>query len=272
MAFASDVPPSYVEFVSEMLAQTPLEVVADFYPAFDELDEYQALPGLSRLPVVVVGGEDDLFTPVAHTDRITELLPDAVSLRLKNCGHLGMIEHADRSTRCWRTCWTGSAPPAEGPGQQRDRNGRRGGQHEGGHRRQPGEQHGNAEAEDREPGQPAQDALEQDDRRGRSLLGEDERADHADRDRERGQDAGPARDRAPPAAPVTARTSAAVATARAGRSHHGQCSTAGPRSGDAAAEQGRDALHRSDRQHQADRRGQAYAEQRQVHGEHRQPS
>ena len=30
-AFASDVPPSYVEFVSEMLAQTPLEVIADFY-------------------------------------------------------------------------------------------------------------------------------------------------------------------------------------------------------------------------------------------------
>ena len=95
MAFASDVPASYVEFVSEMLAQTPLEVVADFYPAFDELDEYQALPGLGWLPVVVIGGEDDLFTPVAHTDRITELLPDAVALRLKDCGHLGMIEHPE---------------------------------------------------------------------------------------------------------------------------------------------------------------------------------
>jgi pimeloyl-ACP methyl ester carboxylesterase len=95
LAFASDVPPSYIEFVSEMLSQTPLEVVADFYPAFHELDEYQALPGLSNLPVLVVGGEDDLFTPVAHTDRITELLPDAAALRLPNCGHLGMIEHPD---------------------------------------------------------------------------------------------------------------------------------------------------------------------------------
>ena len=95
MAFASEVPASYVEFVSEMLAQTPLEVVADFYPAFAELNEYQALPGLSKLPVVVVGGEDDLFTPVEHTERITELLPDAVALRLPHCGHLGMIEHPD---------------------------------------------------------------------------------------------------------------------------------------------------------------------------------
>jgi len=96
LAFASDVPPSYVEFVSEMLAQTPLDVVADFYPAFGELNEYEALAGLSRLPVLVIGGEDDLFTPVAHTDRITELLPDAVALRLPDCGHLGMIEHPDR--------------------------------------------------------------------------------------------------------------------------------------------------------------------------------
>ena len=48
MAFGSDVPPSYVEFVSEMMAQTPLEVVADFYPAFNELDEYAALTAHQR--------------------------------------------------------------------------------------------------------------------------------------------------------------------------------------------------------------------------------
>jgi pimeloyl-ACP methyl ester carboxylesterase len=93
MAFASDVPASYVEFVSEMLGGTPLEVVADFYPAFHELNEYAALAGIGLVPTVVVGGEDDMFTPVAHMDKITELLPDAVSLRLANCGHLGMIEH-----------------------------------------------------------------------------------------------------------------------------------------------------------------------------------
>ena len=93
MAFASEVPASYVEFVSQMLAGTPLEVVADFYPAFDELDEYAALAGIGVVPTVVVGGEDDMFTPVAHMDKITERLPDAVSLRLQHCGHLGMIEH-----------------------------------------------------------------------------------------------------------------------------------------------------------------------------------
>ena len=93
MAFASDVPASYVEFTSQMLAETPLDVVADFYHTFDELDEYAALAGIGAVPTVVVGGEDDLFTPIAHTEKITELLPDAVSLRLPHCGHLGMMEH-----------------------------------------------------------------------------------------------------------------------------------------------------------------------------------
>ena len=42
MAFGSDdVPPSYVDFASEMLAEIPLEVVADYYPAIGELDEYR---------------------------------------------------------------------------------------------------------------------------------------------------------------------------------------------------------------------------------------
>jgi pimeloyl-ACP methyl ester carboxylesterase len=96
-AFASNVPPSYVEFVSEMLAETPLEVISDFYPAFAELDEYRAFEVLSRIPTAVIGGEDDLFTPVTHTDRILELLPDTDARRLPNCGHLPMIEH---STTC----------------------------------------------------------------------------------------------------------------------------------------------------------------------------
>jgi pimeloyl-ACP methyl ester carboxylesterase len=93
-AFASDVPPSYVEFVSEMLAQTPLEVIADFYPAFAELDEYRAFEVLSRIPTAVIGGQNDLFTPVTHTDRILERLPDTDARRLPHCGHLGMIEHS----------------------------------------------------------------------------------------------------------------------------------------------------------------------------------
>ena len=93
-SFGSDVPPSYVEFMSQMLSQTPLEVVADFYPAFAELDEYEAFDVLRRVETAVIGGEDDTITPVHHTDRIIDALPDADVRRLADCGHMGIIEHA----------------------------------------------------------------------------------------------------------------------------------------------------------------------------------
>jgi pimeloyl-ACP methyl ester carboxylesterase len=92
LAFGPEVPTSYVDFASEMLSQIPLEVVADYYPAFAELDEFRALEVLSTVPTVVVGGEDDVITPIEHTARIIDLLPKAEAIRVENCGHLGMIE------------------------------------------------------------------------------------------------------------------------------------------------------------------------------------
>jgi pimeloyl-ACP methyl ester carboxylesterase len=92
LGFGPDVPPRYVDFASEMLAEIPLEVVADYFPAFRELDEYQALEIVSTVPTLVVGGEDDVITPIEHTARIVDLLPNAEAIRVQNCGHLGMIE------------------------------------------------------------------------------------------------------------------------------------------------------------------------------------
>ena len=92
-SFGSDVPASYVDFMSEMLAQTPLQVVADFYPAFAEVDEYEAFGVLAKVETAVIGGEDDVITPVTHTDKIIELLPGADVRRLPDCGHMGIIEH-----------------------------------------------------------------------------------------------------------------------------------------------------------------------------------
>jgi pimeloyl-ACP methyl ester carboxylesterase len=95
MSFGSEVPVSYVEFMSDMLADTPLDVVADFYPGFAEVDEFAAFETLRRVETAVIGGEDDLITPITHTDRITELLPRADVRRLADCGHMGILEHAE---------------------------------------------------------------------------------------------------------------------------------------------------------------------------------
>ena len=92
MGFGSDVPARYVDFASEMLAEIPLEVVADYYPAFNDVDEFQALETLSTVPTVVVGCENDMITPIEHTARIIDLLPKAEAVRVEKSGHLGIIE------------------------------------------------------------------------------------------------------------------------------------------------------------------------------------
>jgi pimeloyl-ACP methyl ester carboxylesterase len=40
----------------------------------------------------VIGGEDDMITPIEHTARIVEALPNSEAIRVPACGHLGMIE------------------------------------------------------------------------------------------------------------------------------------------------------------------------------------
>ena len=94
MAFASDVPASYVEFMSEMLAKTPLEVVADFYPAFARAGRVRR-PGDDRIATgPVIGGEDDR-SPRSSTPTGSSSCCRTPTSRCAwpSCGHLGIIEH-----------------------------------------------------------------------------------------------------------------------------------------------------------------------------------
>ena len=61
---------------------------------FAELDEYAAFDGAGqRAETAVVGGEDDLITPVEHTDGSSSCCPTPTAVRVADCGHMGMIEH-----------------------------------------------------------------------------------------------------------------------------------------------------------------------------------
>jgi pimeloyl-ACP methyl ester carboxylesterase len=92
-SFGSEVPPAYTEFVNEMIAATPISVIADFYPIFALHDKYDALEPLQKVECVVIGGDDDHLTPFAHAEEIVRHVPGAELVEVKNCGHLGLIEH-----------------------------------------------------------------------------------------------------------------------------------------------------------------------------------
>lgn len=94
-SFGSKVPPARVEFVAEMLGGTPIEVVAEFFPTFVDHDKYVALPVLQRVETLVVGGEQDMVTPVQHSRDIVAAVPGADYVELADAGHLVLLEHPE---------------------------------------------------------------------------------------------------------------------------------------------------------------------------------
>ncbi len=92
----ADLPPAMVDFVGQMLDEIPLETVADFYPAFAEVDESAAFSTLAGIPASVIGAVKDTITPIGHTDKIVSLLPDAEAVIVPDAGHMVMIEHHER--------------------------------------------------------------------------------------------------------------------------------------------------------------------------------
>ncbi|WP_129844088.1 alpha/beta hydrolase [Streptomyces sp. RFCAC02] len=95
-----DVDPGVARFAERLLESVPVEVVAEFYPAFAEHDTTRALPVLAGLaadlPVLVMVGERDEVTPPAHSERIAAGLPHAEFARLPDAGHLLLLEAPDQ--------------------------------------------------------------------------------------------------------------------------------------------------------------------------------
>jgi pimeloyl-ACP methyl ester carboxylesterase len=89
------VPPSLVRFVAGMHHHTPLDVLAELFPAFDAHDKLDALDVLSDIETLVLGGAQDRLTPPEHSREIADRLPSARLTILPDAGHMVMLEHHD---------------------------------------------------------------------------------------------------------------------------------------------------------------------------------
>ncbi|NGO40978.1 alpha/beta fold hydrolase [Streptomyces ureilyticus] len=95
-SFASrDVDPAVARFAERLIEGTPIDVVAEFYPAFTDHDKTEALAYFAELPVLVLSGVKDLVTPSEHSEAIADLLPDAELVLVPDAGHLVMLEHPE---------------------------------------------------------------------------------------------------------------------------------------------------------------------------------
>jgi pimeloyl-ACP methyl ester carboxylesterase len=95
-SFASrDVDPAVARFAERMIEGTPIDVVAEFYPAFTDHDKTEALACFTDMPVLVLAGIGDLVTPSEHSEAIADALPGAELVLVPDAGHLVMLEHPE---------------------------------------------------------------------------------------------------------------------------------------------------------------------------------
>ena len=95
LAFGPHTDPALVEFMTRMIAETPVDVVAEFFPTLTSHDKLAALDVLIDLPVVIVCGEDDLVTPAEHSRDMADRLPKAELLLVPDAGHQVLMERPD---------------------------------------------------------------------------------------------------------------------------------------------------------------------------------
>ena len=93
LSFGSgDVDPALAHYVDAMIAGTPVDVIAEFYPAIAGLDHTGSLDPLRQVPTLVLTGEKDTLIPKEHSAHIVELLPDAEFVVVPDAGHMVLLE------------------------------------------------------------------------------------------------------------------------------------------------------------------------------------
>jgi pimeloyl-ACP methyl ester carboxylesterase len=98
LSFASaDVDPALAHYVDSMIAGTPVDVIAEFYPALAGFDETGSLEPLRRVPTLVLTGDKDKMIPMEHSELIMERLgrageSTAEFVVVPDAGHLVLLE------------------------------------------------------------------------------------------------------------------------------------------------------------------------------------
>jgi pimeloyl-ACP methyl ester carboxylesterase len=94
---SADVDPALVHYVDAMIAGTPVDVIAEFYPALAGLDETGSLEPLRKVPTLVLTGDVDKMIPQEHSHLIMERLGRAGEhtaelVVVPDAGHLVLLE------------------------------------------------------------------------------------------------------------------------------------------------------------------------------------
>ncbi|MGY4103867.1 alpha/beta fold hydrolase [Nocardia sp. R16R-3T] len=94
-SFHGPVSPTLSRFTTLMIDRTPVETIVKFLKAIELHDESAALPTLSGLPVLVLGGAHDVVIPFRNSRALARELPDSELVRLDDAAHMAHIQFPD---------------------------------------------------------------------------------------------------------------------------------------------------------------------------------
>jgi pimeloyl-ACP methyl ester carboxylesterase len=86
---------SLVSYVERMNSATRTESVARYIRTIYGHDRVMALGVLTGIPVLVICGDEDLLTPVEHSEAIYNALPGSELVIVPNGGHVVLLEHSE---------------------------------------------------------------------------------------------------------------------------------------------------------------------------------
>ena len=93
-AFGPGASANQVDFVYDMLAETPADLILDLIKTCRDFDVRDLL-GQIHIPVLVIGGTHDRLTVYKASEYLAAHLPNARLVALEGCGHMSMVEKHD---------------------------------------------------------------------------------------------------------------------------------------------------------------------------------
>lgn len=91
-SFGSPVSPTLTKFVADMVADTPVDVIAEYLGTLQVFNRSEAVAVLEGIETLIMVGDRDRVTPLPHSIEIVRRAPHAEFVLLPDTGHMLMLE------------------------------------------------------------------------------------------------------------------------------------------------------------------------------------
>ncbi|MQY05989.1 alpha/beta fold hydrolase [Actinomadura macrotermitis] len=92
IAFGPDASPAAVAFAEQMMAETRMDALIDFFHSMITHDVISDCAHLGGVDTLVISAENDMMTPVGHSLKIASCVPSARLEVIPVAGHMSMLE------------------------------------------------------------------------------------------------------------------------------------------------------------------------------------